>query len=814
MEARGFGTRLRELREQAGLSQGELAEKVGVNFTYLSKIESGVRPPPSEKIILRLAEVLNADRDELMALAGKIPSDIAEMLKSRESLQSLRSGHRLKKSTSANKKESFDIRLRELREQAGLSQRELANKVGVNFTYLSKIESGVMPPPSEKVILRLAEVLNADKDELMTLAGKVPSDIAEMLKSREALQLLRSGRTQKKSGTANKKEGISIMKNLVNYKRLSKVAIPIILVCAVAASLWFTAPLPVRALEISFPDLPATGFLGGTYTFQVKVDIEDTDVLPVHHIDLEIYNVASPTTYTASCSSLPIPGTGLATASKSYTPDETGGGAVSVSVSSAYGWYYASAYRYGYGYRDPAGLGYHQFGTTFGYGYGYSGYAGATSITYAVTWTPPLGWPEGTYKIKNLVYGDANKKFSGTSSSFTLYALGGGEPSAPPSPPAVVEVEPGVVDVSTVVTEEGVFTQDVTTESDDGKVELTIDEDTIGKTKEDEPISEISVTTMAEPPAPPADASTVGLTYDLGPSGATFDPPITVTFTYDPDEIPEGVNEEDLVIAVWDEDAGKWVDLEDCTVDTATHTISAPVDHFSKFTVLSYTRPAAFTTSALSISPTEVDIGKSVTISVLVTNTGDLTGSYEVTLKIANVAVATKDVTLAGGASQTVIFTTARDVTGTYSVNVNGLSGTLTVKVPVAPPAPAAFTASALAISPTEVDIGESVTINVLVTNTGDLTGSYEVTLKIANVAVATKDVTLAGGASQTVTLTTTRDVAGTYSVDVNGLSGTFTVKVPVVPVEPINWWVWLIVGLAVVTVGVIICQVVRRRRA
>ncbi|MFC1976932.1 CARDB domain-containing protein [Chloroflexota bacterium] len=79
---------------------------------------------------------------------------------------------------SADEKESFGVRLRELREQAGLSQAQLAGKVGVNFTYLSRIESGAKPPPSEKVILRLAKVLNADKDELLTLAGKMPADIA------------------------------------------------------------------------------------------------------------------------------------------------------------------------------------------------------------------------------------------------------------------------------------------------------------------------------------------------------------------------------------------------------------------------------------------------------------------------------------------------------------------------------------------------------------------------------------------------------------------------------------------------------------
>ncbi len=133
----------------------------------------------------------------------------------------------------------FGARLKELREQAGLNQRELASKVGINFTYLSKIESGVMPPPSEKVILRLAEVLNADTDELMTLAGKVPPDIAQMLKNGKILQRLRSDHARqmtKASGT------IPIVKPMKSYKGLSKIAIAIVLVLAISVSLWFASP--------------------------------------------------------------------------------------------------------------------------------------------------------------------------------------------------------------------------------------------------------------------------------------------------------------------------------------------------------------------------------------------------------------------------------------------------------------------------------------------------------------------------------------------------------------------------------------------
>lgn len=68
----------------------------------------------------------------------------------------------------------FGERLRELRKQRGLTQRDLAGVVGVDFTYISKIENGHMPPPSEETIIKLARALRVDADELLSLAKKVP----------------------------------------------------------------------------------------------------------------------------------------------------------------------------------------------------------------------------------------------------------------------------------------------------------------------------------------------------------------------------------------------------------------------------------------------------------------------------------------------------------------------------------------------------------------------------------------------------------------------------------------------------------------
>src|SRR5690349_15490829 len=67
-----FGERIRDLRKAHALTQRTLAEKLGVDFTYLSKIENGrLDQPPSEALIRRMAEVLGADPEELLDLSGQ-----------------------------------------------------------------------------------------------------------------------------------------------------------------------------------------------------------------------------------------------------------------------------------------------------------------------------------------------------------------------------------------------------------------------------------------------------------------------------------------------------------------------------------------------------------------------------------------------------------------------------------------------------------------------------------------------------------------------------------------------------------------------
>ncbi len=85
---------------------------------------------------------------------------------------------------------SFGQFLRETRTQkegASFSVRKLAGRVGIEPSYLSKIERGKEPPPGETTIRKLAEELGEDPDVLLALAGKVPTDLLGIIRARPRL---------------------------------------------------------------------------------------------------------------------------------------------------------------------------------------------------------------------------------------------------------------------------------------------------------------------------------------------------------------------------------------------------------------------------------------------------------------------------------------------------------------------------------------------------------------------------------------------------------------------------------------------------
>lgn len=268
--------------------------------------------------------------------------------------------------------------------------------------------------------------------------------------------------------------------------------------------------------------------------------------------------------------------------------------------------------------------------------------------------------------------------------------------AAPPPPAAVgavgaptyyVETNLFGVAVSFRIDSDGKILETITATSADGKLTITIPKGTIALDKDGDPLSSLTAAIDPSPPDPPEGANIIGLAYDFGSDGATFDPPITLSYTYDPAEIPEGVAEEDLVVECYPKEIGEW---EECisSVDTITHTITALVDHFTTFAIIGEAKLPAFTLSSLVISPAEVAPGEKVDIIVSLANTGNLRGSYTVVLKLNGVKEAETSVTIAAGLSKTVTFIVAKEEAGSYSVTVDGMSGSFVVVAPAIAPLP------------------------------------------------------------------------------------------------------------------------------
>lgn len=80
-----FGRTIRKLREDRNISIAQLAKKVGMSPTYLAPIERDVFPPPSEDKVVRIARALNQDADELLALGGRVSSDLHRIIRKKPS---------------------------------------------------------------------------------------------------------------------------------------------------------------------------------------------------------------------------------------------------------------------------------------------------------------------------------------------------------------------------------------------------------------------------------------------------------------------------------------------------------------------------------------------------------------------------------------------------------------------------------------------------------------------------------------------------------------------------------------------------------
>lgn len=134
-----FGNHLKQKRREAGLTQEELAEKSGLDHTYIGSIERGERNVSLGNVVA-LAQALLISPNEL------IPGP-----------------HHRKKNQA---KVEFGKRLKNKRKELGLTEEALAKKADLDLSYIESVERGDENITFERIIA-LAEALQISPKELM-----------------------------------------------------------------------------------------------------------------------------------------------------------------------------------------------------------------------------------------------------------------------------------------------------------------------------------------------------------------------------------------------------------------------------------------------------------------------------------------------------------------------------------------------------------------------------------------------------------------------------------------------------------------------
>lgn len=65
-----FPTRLRELRKERGLTQGQVAGRLGVTPSMVSAYENGIRQP-SYEVLIKIARLYGVSSDYLLGISGR-----------------------------------------------------------------------------------------------------------------------------------------------------------------------------------------------------------------------------------------------------------------------------------------------------------------------------------------------------------------------------------------------------------------------------------------------------------------------------------------------------------------------------------------------------------------------------------------------------------------------------------------------------------------------------------------------------------------------------------------------------------------------
>lgn len=292
------------------------------------------------------------------------------------------------------------------------------------------------------------------------------------------------------------------------------------------------------------------------------------------------------------------------------------------------------------------------------------------------------------------------------------------EYSSPEPEPLILEVDIWGRVFSGYRAEDGILIETIEVVSPDGMPILLLQQGTKVLDNEGNPIDLLKVRSVA-PSGIPAGKLLIGPGYELQPS-CTFEPPVQFILHYDPDSLGDGISVEDLLIACYDEEQQRWLEMP-TIIDVEAHTATALLSRPSIIAMLveaptipeppplskslTMTEPPTLPeppmpseppsvaelpsfsagVSNLGITPSQewfwepipfaIRNGEEVMITAYVSNRGNQEGSFDVIFQLNDRTKATQKITLGPEQSEQVLFLLSDVEPGHHSVTVNGISG-------------------------------------------------------------------------------------------------------------------------------------------
>ena len=146
--------RIKQLREHFGLSQAHFAQRIHKSPGFISLVESG-RSDVSEETISAICSVLPVNKEWLLTGEGEMTSQAAV------------------------DKENIGIRIKQLRKDLELTQKEFAAATGYTNIQIHLVESGKVKP-SDKFLQKVGAVFGVSQEWLLTGVGARESRVDQV----------------------------------------------------------------------------------------------------------------------------------------------------------------------------------------------------------------------------------------------------------------------------------------------------------------------------------------------------------------------------------------------------------------------------------------------------------------------------------------------------------------------------------------------------------------------------------------------------------------------------------------------------------